>query len=95
MEVLGFMSGAGPLVKRYMISATQTTAGVPIKAHDVEATDIGGKSYAIGRRIFVSERNGDTLIGAKKAKAVVEDLSGPATVRTSGKPKAAKAAKEK
>lgn len=59
-------------------------------------TELAGRTYNVGRRAFFSERNAETLINAKKAKEVVEDVSGPATVRAAAKPKPkAKAKTEK
>ena len=62
-----------------------------------KTVELAGRTYNKGRRVFFSDRNAETLIGAKKAKKVEEDLSGPASPGTStkAKTKATKATTEK
>ena len=55
-----------------------------------EKTELGGRTYNVGRRAFFSERNAKVMIKAKKAKEVTEDVSGPASPRTSTKAKTGK-----
>lgn len=41
MECIGFLSGAGPVVKRYMAGTTMATVGIPLLGAVDAATDLG------------------------------------------------------
>ena len=58
MQVRGFLSGAGPYVKRYMAGTTISTAGIPLLGAVDAATDIGsvepmGASTAVNQGSMV------------------------------------------
>lgn len=61
MEVLGTLSGGSIVVKRYMASATMSTAGIVVTAHDAMATDIGEVTAAVAAGAAMEVMTGVTV----------------------------------